>query len=327
MTTTGQARLRVLVTRKMMPEVEARLSRLFVATLNFDDKPLSRDEMLRLAASHDALLTCSFDKWGPDYISTLPASIRMIATHSVGYDHLNIPLAKARGIAVTNTPDVLTDATADLTLLLILGAARGASWGDRMVRESRWGETSLVAPLGHDVSGRRLGIFGMGRIGQAVAKRAAAFGLELHYHSRSRVPAALEYGARYHPRFDAMLPHCDFLSINCASTPETRGAVNARAIALLPNGAIVVNSARGDIIDDDALIMALKTGKLAAAGLDVFTREPDIDPRYKELDNVFLMPHLGSATPATRTAMGMRAIDNLEQFFRGERPNDLLTGD
>ncbi len=327
MTTTGQARPRILVTRKMMPEVEARLSRLFVATLNLEDKLLSRDEMLRLAASHDALLTCSFDKWGADYISTLPASIRMIATHSVGYDHLNIPLAKARGIAVTNTPGVLTDATADLTLLLILGAARGASWGDRMVRENRWGETSLVAPLGHDVSGRRLGIFGMGRIGQAVAKRAAAFGLEQHYHSRSRVPAALEYGARYHGHFDAMLPHCDFLSINCASTPETRGAVNARAIALLPRGAIVVNSARGDIIDDDALIMALKTGKLAAAGLDVFTREPDIDPRYKQLDNVFLLPHLGSATPATRTAMGMRAIDNLEKFFRGERPDDLLTGD
>jgi glyoxylate reductase len=209
-------------------------------------------------------------------------------------------------------------------MLLILGAARGASWGDRMVRENRWGAPSLVAPLGHDVSGRRLGILGMGRIGQAVARRARAFAMELHYHARHDVDAANAGGARYHGSFEAMLPHCDFLSINCASTPETRGLVNARTLALLPAGAIVVNSARGDIVDDEALIAALGSGRLAAAGLDVFRGEPAIDPRYRRLDNVFLMPHLGSATPATRSAMGMRAIDNLEAFFRGERPRDLL---
>jgi glyoxylate reductase len=318
---------RILVTRKMMPDVERRIAAAFRATLNPDDRPMSAAEILEKSTRHDGLLLTSFDKLGPDFIPALPDSIRIIATHSVGYDHLLIPQAKARGIAVTNTPGVLTDATADVALLLILGAARGASWGDRMVRENRWGETTLISPMGHDVSGKRLGILGMGRIGQAVARRAKAFGMALHYHSRRPVPVAEASGAAYHARFEDMLPHCDFLSINCASTPETRGIVNAAALALLPGGAIVVNTARGDIVDDDALIAALSSGKLAAAGLDVFRGEPRIDPRYRGLDNVFLLPHIGSATPGTRSAMGHKCIDNLEQFFRGETPNDLLTGD
>jgi glyoxylate reductase len=311
----------------MMPDAERRISEVFRATLNPEDKPMSLEEVLEAARSHDGILLTSFDKLGPEFIPALPPSIRIIATHSVGYDHLSIPQAKARGIAVTNTPGVLTDATADIALLLILGAARGASWGDRMVRENRWGETTLISPMGHDVSGKRLGILGMGRIGQAVAKRARAFGMELHYHSRRPVAVDEERGARYHARFEDMLPHCDFLSINCASTAETRGIVNDKTIALLPDGAIVVNSARGDIVDDEALITALSNGKLAGAGLDVFKGEPKIDPRYRGLDNVFLLPHIGSATPGTRSAMAHKCIDNLEQFFRGERPTDLLTGD
>ena len=316
---------RVLVTRKLTRDVEQRLTREFAATLNPDDAPISRAEMLEKAPHYDALMLTSFDKFGRDFVGALPPSIRIVATVSVGYDHIDVGLAKASGVAVTNTPDVLTDATADIALLLILGAARGASWGDRMVRENRWGATSMIWPMGFDVSGRRLGILGMGRIGQAVAKRAAGFGMELHYHSRSPVQQA--HGAQFHGRFDEMLPHCDFLSINCASTPETRGMVNARALALLPGGAIVVNSARGDIVDDDALIAALQSGKLAAAGLDVFKGEPDIDARYRTLENVFMLPHLGSATPATRSAMGMRAADNIAAFFAGKRPRDLLTGD
>ena len=318
---------RILVTRKMMPDAERRIASLFRATLNPDDRAMTPAEILDQARHHDGILLTSFDKLGPDFIPSLPDSIRIIATHSVGYDHLSIPQAKAKGIAVTNTPGVLTDATADIALLLILGAARGASWGDRMVRENRWGETTLVSPLGHDVSGKRLGILGMGRIGQAVARRAAAFGMEIHYHSRQPVDGGLAPGARYHARFEDMLPHSDFLSINCASTPETRGMVNATALALLPEGAIVVNTARGDIVDDDALIGALASGRLAAAGLDVFKGEPKIDPRYRGLDNVFLLPHIGSATPGTRSAMAHKCIDNLAQFFRGERPADLLTGD
>jgi glyoxylate reductase len=250
----------------------------------------------------------------------------MIATFSVGTDHIDIPAAKAKGIAVSNTPDVLTDATADIALLLMLGAARGAVWGDRMVRENRWGVPSPTSPLGFDVTGRRLGIIGMGRIGQAVAKRAKAFDMALHYHNRRQVDATLEHGATFHAKLEGMLPHCDFLSINCASTPDTRALINERAIALLPQDAIVVNTARGEIVDDDALISALKSGRLAAAGLDVFKNEPNIDPRYRELENVFMLPHLGSATQNTRIAMGMKAVDNLEAFFRGERPRDLLTG-
>jgi glyoxylate reductase len=320
-------RPRVLATRQMMPDVEARLAREFEASLNSADRPMSFAEVLQKAAGCDAILTTSFDKWGSDAIAALPASVRIVASHSVGYDHLNIALAKSRGIAVTNTPDVLTDATADIAMLLILGAARGASWGDRMVRDNRWGATSLVSPLGFDVSGRRLGILGMGRIGQAVARRARGFGMVLHYHARQPVTAGENHGARYHGRFDDMLPLCDFLSINCASTPETRGMINARTLALMPRGAILVNSARGDIVDEDALIAALSSGQLAAAGLDVFKGEPNIDPRFRSLDNVFLLPHLGSATPGTRSAMGHRAIDNLSAFFRGERPRDLLTGD
>jgi glyoxylate reductase len=262
----------------------------------------------------------------PDFLKRLPDNIKIIATFSVGFDHVDVPAAKARGLAVTNTPDVLTDATADIALLLMLGAARGAYWGERMVREANWGAWSPTHPLGHDVSGKRLGILGMGRIGRAVARRAKGFDMELHYHNRSEVQEADALGARYHKQFEDMLPFCDFLSINCASTPQTRGLINDATLARLPKGAIVVNTARGEIVDDDALIAALKSGHIAAAGLDVFRGEPNIDPRYRTLDNVFLLPHLGSATHNTRTAMGMRAVDNLDAFFRGERPRDLLTG-
>jgi len=325
MASAGPDKPRILVTRKMMPDVEQRIAGAFAATLNPDDRKMGRDEILDKARQHDGLLLTSFDKLGPDFIPALPASIRIIATHSVGYDHLSIPQAEAKGIAVTNTPGVLTDATADVALLLMLGAARGASWGDRMVRENRWGETTLISPMGHDVSGQRLGILGMGRIGQAVARRARGFGMAIHYHSRTAVAAEEALGATFHARFADMLPHCDILSVNCASTPETRGMVNAAALALLPEGAIVVNTARGDIVDDDALIAALSSGRLAAAGLDVFRGEPDIDPRYRGLDNVFLLPHIGSATPRTRSAMGHKCIDNLIAFFAGDRPPDLLT--
>ncbi|WP_395687538.1 2-hydroxyacid dehydrogenase [Aestuariivirga sp.] len=316
---------RILATRRMMPDVEHRMKSIFQATLNEEDRPMDRSEILERAARHDGLLVTSFDKLGPDFIQNLPASIRIIATHSVGYDHLSIPQAEARGIAVTNTPGVLTEATADIAMLLMLGAARGASWGDRMVRENRWGETTLTSPMGHDVSGQRLGILGMGRIGQAVARRARAFGMSVRYHARQQLPTDQTHGARYFKRLEDMLPDCDFLSINCASTPETRGMLNASMLSLLPTGAILVNTARGDIVEDEAVIQALKTGQLAAAGLDVFRNEPNIDPRYRQMDNVFLLPHLGSATPATRSAMGHKCIDNLEQYFRGERPTDLLT--
>jgi lactate dehydrogenase-like 2-hydroxyacid dehydrogenase len=317
---------RLLVTRRLPKEVEARLDKAYQARLNADDHPMSEAEILAAAEGKDALLITPMDKsFATGIIAKLPPSVKMIATFSVGHEHVDIAAARKRDIAVTNTPDVLTNATADIALLLILGAARGAYWGERMVREDRWNSWSPTEPLGYDVSGRRIGILGMGRIGQAVAKRAQAFDMEVHYHNRRPVAPDLAYGARFHADLFDMLPFCDFLSINCASTPETRGLVNDKLIARLPEGAIIVNSARGDIVDDDALIGALTSGRLAAAGLDVFRNEPKIDPRYRSLDNVFLLPHLGSATRNTRIGMGMRAADNLDAFFAGRKPQDLLT--
>lgn len=324
MAASDQTRPSILVTRKLPDDVEERLSRHFAARLNPQDRLYSADELAAAAKGFDGLLVTPAEKMTAQAIGRLPTSVRIIATFSVGFDHIDVPAAKARGIAVTNTPDVLTDATADIAMLLLLGAARGASWGERMVRDDRWTSWSPVHPLGHDVTGRRLGILGMGRIGQAMAKRARAFDMTIHYHGRSRLAPELEQGAVYHAGFEDMLPHCDFLSVHCASTPETRGLINEAAIVLLPRDAIIVNTSRGDVVDDDALIAALKSGRLAAAGLDVFRGEPNIDPRYRTLDNVFLLPHLGSATRQTRSAMGHRAVDNLEAFFAGKTPGDLL---
>ena len=231
MAASAQTRPSILVTRKLPDDVEERASSLFEARLNPEDRLYSPEELRAAADGFDGLLITPGEKMTAQAIEGLPDSIRIIATFSVGYDHIDVPAANARGIAVTNTPDVLTDATADIAMLLMLGAARGASWGERMVREDKWTSWSPVHPLGYDVSGRRLGILGMGRIGQAMAKRARAFDMTIHYHGRSRLSPGLEQGATYHASFDDMLPHCDFLSVHCASTPETRGIVNERAIA------------------------------------------------------------------------------------------------
>ncbi len=318
-------RARILVTRKLPQTVEDRLQKQFRPEFNRSDEiyPISR--IIKAAAGFDALLVTATEKCDAQMISALPDSIKIIATYSVGYDHIDIEAARKAGIAVTNTPDVLTDATADLAILLMLGAARGAYWGERMVREKTWAAWSPTNPLGLDVTGKRLGILGMGRIGQAVAHRARAFNMQIHYHNRSRLDAEKQQQAVFHSQLEQMLPLCDFLSINCASTAQTRNIINAETLAMLPKNAVIINTARGDIIDDEALISALSSHQIAAAGLDVFNNEPDIDPRYRELENVFLLPHLGSATPDTRNAMGMRAIDNLESFFNATTPGDLVT--
>ena len=324
MAASAQTKPTVLVTRKLPEDVEERAAKLFEARLNPEDKLYSPDALAAAAQGFDGLLITPAEKMTAENLQKLPDSVRIIATFSVGYDHIDVPAAVARGLAVTNTPDVLTAATADIAMLLMLGAARGASWGERMVREDKWRNWSPTYPLGHDVSGQRLGILGMGRIGQALAHRARAFDMTIHYHGRSRLAPELEQGAVYHASLDDLLPHCDFLSVHCASTAETRGIINAHAINLMPANAIVVNTSRGDVVDDEALITALQSGRLAAAGLDVFRNEPDIDPRYRTLDNAFLLPHLGSATRQTRSAMGHRAVDNLEAFFAGKTPGDLL---
>jgi len=316
---------KLTVSRKLPRTVEQRLLADYNVSLNADDTIYTGDQLLERAQGADALLVTPTEKCTGEFIAKLPDTIKIMATFSVGYDHIDITAATAAGLTVTNTPDVLTDATADIALLLLLGAARGAYWGDKMVRTNTWGAWAPTGPLGIEFSGKKLGILGMGRIGQAVADRARAFNMEIHYSKRTQLSPELEKGAIYHENVESLLAQSQFLSINCASTPQTHKLLNREKIALMPDGAVVVNSARGDIIDDDALIEALQSGKLAAAGLDVFTGEPNIDPRYRSLDNAFLLPHLGSATLETREAMGLRAVDNLDAFFNRQVPGDLVT--
>jgi lactate dehydrogenase-like 2-hydroxyacid dehydrogenase len=307
----------IFVTRKMPDAVTRRLTADYDARLNTDDGVLSADQLVTGAEGADAMLVTPTDKLTAAVLERLPKSVRMVATFSVGYEHIDINAAKARGLPVSNTPDVLTDATADIALLLMLGAARRAYEGERAVREATWKSWSTTYMLGVHMTGKRLGIFGMGRIGQAVAKRARAFNMQVHYFNRRRLAAHLEEGAIYHGSADEMLPLCDFLSINAPGGADTHHWLNAERIARLPDNAIVVNTSRGPLVDDVALIAALKSGKLFAAGLDVFENEPSIHPGYRDLPNVFLLPHLGSATVETRNAMGFKALDNLDAFFAG----------
>ena len=249
----------------------------------------------------------------------------MIATFSVGYEHVDVAAAAKRKILVSNTPDVLTDATADIAMLCMLGAARRAHEGTTMLRTHSWVGWEPRQLMGVHVTGKRLGILGMGRIGQAMADRARAFRMTIHYSNRTRLEPDLEKGAIFHANPDDMLAHCDFLSINAPMTPATRKWVNAERIARLPKGAIVMNTARGGVVDDEALIAALNSGHLASAGIDVFDGEPKIHAGYYGLQNAFLLPHMGSATVETRNAMGFKALDNLEAFLlRGLEPPDLV---
>ncbi|MCB2173937.1 D-glycerate dehydrogenase [bacterium] len=289
----------VLVTRKLPEAVEARLRRDYEPILNPADELYDGDRIIEEAAGADAILPCHTEKFTATVIERLPERVKIIANFSVGYDHVDVAAAKKRGLVVTNTPEVLSDATAELTILLMLGAARRASEGERLVRNRGWRDWS-----------------------QVVARRARAFDMEIHYHNRHRVAPELEAGAIYHDTPEGLLPHCDFLALHCVASPQTEKLLNAERIALLPDGAIVVNASRGVVIDDEALIAALKSGKLYAAGLDVFNNEPDINPAYRDLDNVFLMPHIGSATKETRDAMGFRALDNLDAYFGGKEPKD-----
>lgn len=313
---------KLLITRKLPPDVMARAEQSYEIEYNTDDAPWDNAQLVARAAGKDALLATVTDRLDASALNNLPQSIRIIASFSVGVDHIDLAAAGQRGITVTNTPDVLTDATADIALLLILGAARGASAGMAAIREGTWANWAPTGMLGISVTGKRLGILGMGRIGLAVAKRARAFGMEIHYHNRRQVET--ERDAVWHRNLDDLLRVSDILSVHCASTAETRGLLNERTLALLPHGAVVVNTARGDIVDDNTLIAALQAGHVAAAGLDVFNNEPNIDPRYRTLPNAFLLPHLGSATLETRNAMGFRALDNLDDFFAGRGPRDRL---
>ena len=312
------AKPRILVTRRFPDAVLARAQRDFDAKLNENDQLLSGDAIVAASEGCRAIFCSPTEKMTAEVIQRLPESVEILTTFSVGVDHIDLEAAKARGIKVGNTPDVLTDATADITLLLLLAAARRAYEGERMVREDRWVGWSPTDTLGVHVSGKRIGILGMGRIGQAVARRARGFDMEVHYHNRSRLAAELEEGATYHETPEGLLAVSDFFSINAPATKENHHFLNAERIALLPDRAVVINTARGTLVDDEALIAALKSGRLAAAGLDVFEGEPKIHPGYRELSNCFLLPHMGSATEETRDAMGFKALDNLDAHFAGK---------
>jgi len=323
-TDTSKGKVPVLVTRRLPQAVEDRLQRDYAAKLNPQDIVYTGKQIIELSAGVEAIIPCHTEKLTADVIEQLPDSVRAICSFSVGFDHIDLNAAKRRNIIVTNTPEVLSDATAEIAMLLLLGAARRAYEGERQIRTQTWADWSATYQLGLQVSGKRLGIIGMGRVGQIMARRARGFDMQIHYYNRKRLPPEAELGAIYHASVEALLPHCDFLSIHCPATPETHHLLNRERIALLPDEAVVVNTARGAVVDDDALIEALQSGKLFSAGLDVFNGEPHIDPRYKTLDNTFLLPHIGSATRETRDGMGFRALDNLDAIMAGQAPRDRL---
>ena len=318
---------RIVVTRALPGALMDLLHGSCACVVNPDDRTWGRGDIVHQARAHgaDALLVMAMDRVDADLIEELPASVRVIATYSVGHDHIDLQAARARGIAVLSTPDVLSDAVADMGMLLMLGAARRAWEAMRLVHDRAWTGWSPTQVIGKDVSGARLGIVGMGRIGRAIARRARhGFGMVVHYHNRSRLDAALEDGAAFHPQLDDMLPSSDFLMLAAPATQDTRGLLNARTIELLPTGAVVANVSRGDLVDDGALIAALRSGRVMAAGLDVFNGEPDVNPGYLGLPNVFLQPHQGSSTIETRMRMGTLLLDSIMRLRAGEAvPNRL----
>jgi lactate dehydrogenase-like 2-hydroxyacid dehydrogenase len=313
---------KVVVTRLLPEAVQARLRRDYEPSFNADDHVYSTDELVALADGADALLPCHSEHLDAAAIARLPASVKAIANFSVGVDHVDLEAAKARGIVVTNTPDVLSDATAEIAMLLMLGAARRAAEGDRLIRAERWRQWSPAFMVGTQITGKTLGVVGMGRVGQVTAQRARGFDMRIHYHNRRRLPAEAEQGAEYHERLETLLGACDVVSLHCPATADTHHLMDAHRIALMRPGVILVNTARGALVDDEALQEALRSGHVAAAGLDVFNDEPQIHPGYRELDNTFLLPHIGSATRETRDAMGFRALDNLDAIFAGREPRD-----
>ncbi|MGD9670681.1 MAG: 2-hydroxyacid dehydrogenase [Hyphomicrobiaceae bacterium] len=312
------------ITRKLSDATEARASRDYDVILNPEDRVYSGDEIVAMSGKVDAILPCHSEIFSTDVAQRLSNRVKIIANHSVGVDHCSLPALKARGITVTNTPDVLSDATAEIALLLMLGAARRASEGDRLVRSGQWKSWSPSFMVGVQTTGKKLGIVGMGRVGLAVKKIVDGLGMEVHYSNRRRLPPETEQGAIYHDSVDDLLGAVDVVSLNCPSTPETQNLMDARRLAQMKKGAILVNTARGSLIDEAALIEALQSGHLFAAGLDVFRTEPGGNPELAKLGNVFLLPHIGSATRETRDAMGLRALDNLDAFFAGKEPRDRL---
>jgi lactate dehydrogenase-like 2-hydroxyacid dehydrogenase len=312
----------LLVTRRLPAEIEAMAAQGFDARLTPSDTPIP--DLLARADGAKAILCCPGDRLDAATITALPDSVKVIGTFSVGHDHIDVAAAGRRGIKVCNTPDVLSVATAECAILLLLAAARRAGEGERLVRSGQWDGWAPTQLLGTQVSGRRLGIFGMGRIGREIARMARGFDMEIHYRDMTRLPLELERDAIFHDSDESFLPLCQFLSLNAPGGDGTRHWLDHHRIAMLPGGAVVVNAARGTLVDDAALIAALRSGHLAAAGLDVYNNEPAVHPDYLTLQNVVLLPHLGSATAETRDAMGRVVLDGIGALLAGQSPSNLV---
>ena len=314
----------VVVTRKLPDVIETRMMELFDTRLNVDDKPMSKAALVDAVAQADVLVPTVTDRIDASILSQAGPNLRLIANFGAGVDHIDLASARERGITVTNTPDVLTEDTADMTMALILAVPRRLAEGERLVRSGKWSGWGPTFMMGRRIWGKRLGIIGMGRIGQAVARRARGFGLSVHYHNRRRLHPEIEQEleATYWESLDQMLARMDVISIHCPHTPATYHLLSARRLQLLQPHAYVVNTARGEVIDENALTRMLQKGELAGAGLDVFEHEPAINQKLLDLDNVVLLPHMGSATLEARIDMGEKVLINIKTFADGHSPRD-----
>ena len=306
---------KILITRRLLRENEDRASKMFKVELNLNDELYSQSKLLELSKDCDGILTSLTDKMDEQTINKLPENIKIISNFAVGFGNIDLEAAKRKGITVTNTPDVLTDATAEIGVLLILGACRRAPEGIENAKASNW-KWSADYLIGKQLTGTRLGILGMGRIGQKIAKISKSLGMIIHYHNRTKLSKEKEDGAIYHDSLKDLLSVSDVLSVCCPASKETVNMINKDTIEYLPKGAVVTNVARGDIVDDEALIDALDRRKVYAVGLDVYKNEPNLNPGYLKHKSAFILPHLGSATKETRTAMANLAIDNMDEFFK-----------
>ena len=306
---------KILFTRRLIKSSEEYALKIFNVKLNEEDKLLTQDELIKKSEDCDGILSSITDRLDSNTISKLSKKVKIISNFAVGFGNIDVGAAKKRNIVVTNTPDVLTDATAEIAIFVLLGAARRAKEGIEWANKKNW-KWSADFLIGKQLTGSRIGILGMGRIGRTVADIARSFGMKIHYHNRSRLDKKLEKDAIYHKSIESLLSISDFFSINCPATKETKHIINEKSLKYFPDGAVISNSARGDMIDDNAMVKALKNGKIFSLGLDVYNGEPYIHPEYLTLPNVFVLPHLGSSTTITRTAMGNLAVRNIEEFFK-----------
>lgn len=321
----GDSKPSAYLCRRLTHDVELALQARYNLHINEHDSILGPNEIAHLAKGSQILFVTATESVTEDLIEQLSPCLRYVATLSVGYDHIDMAAANRFGIQVLHTPDVLSEACAEIAMMLILTACRRGYEADQLVRSGQWQGWSPTQLLGVGLTGRRLLIFGMGRIGREIAKRARAFGMQIHYHNRRRLDPDQEMGALFHENLDDALCNADIVVVAAPGSPALKGIINAESIARMPDGSVLINISRGDLVDDDALINALNSGKLFSAGLDVFSNEPHVDARYFALKNVFLTPHIGSATRETRDAMGWMLVNGLEQLRQGQQPSNLIT--